>query len=145
MANSDLAPFTNVDWTLLAFDLRVRVRRRHKQMFWKSYETWQCNQTSETKLSSLQGKKSLSTIPEMFPARSLQTDDPQVFGKTWIGTTGNLLEDGENNYSVAFFSHQVTSLHWKPFNFKIALIASHKLPHGSQPFQRCSFWEKLNE
>lgn len=38
-----------------------------------------------------------------------------------------------------FFPHQVASLHWKPFNFKIALIASHKLPHGSQPFQRCSF------
>lgn len=37
-----------------------------------------------------------------------------------------------------FFSHQVASPFKKPFNFKIALIASHKLPHGSQPLQRCS-------
>lgn len=134
-----LAPFTDVENTLeyLACDLHVRVRGRHKQMFWKSYEIWQCSQTSERRLSSLQGKILSQPSLRCFlhvPCRLMSLKFLGKLEKEWLETCWKM----EKQIIQWLFFHRVASLHRKPINFKIALIASHKLPHLSQSFQRSS-------
>lgn len=76
-------------------------------MFWNSYEIWQCTQTSETKLSSVQGKILFQPPLNCFlhvPCRQMSLKFFwENLKRKAMKTAGNLLEDGEKTYSMALF------------------------------------------